>query len=212
MKRPACLVVAVLAVQAMLTGVYWLVEHGRVPERAEHRSLGTEPPQRVDLAVPQLDVRKRDGSRVDLRAPLRPTLVHFWATWCPPCRAELPGLLALPDEHSVDVMAVALDDDWADVERFLDGLPMSGVLLGEASEAERVLGVRTLPVTFLVQPNGRISLRFDGARDWTDVAFLQALASRLPMRSSRRRTPRRSSRLRSAPAGGTYAPRPRPGG
>lgn len=174
MKRSVRLVVALVAVQAALIGVYWIVEHQRTPEGSEDATLGVAPPQRVDLAMTPLALLKRNGDRVDFRTPDRPTLVHFWATWCPPCRAELPGLLVLPNEHPVGVMAVALDDDWAEVDGFLDGLPTSDVFLGDAGEVERALGVRTLPVTFLVQPSGRISFRFDGARDWTDTGFVEA--------------------------------------
>ncbi|WP_428261514.1 TlpA family protein disulfide reductase [Haliangium sp.] len=126
------------------------------------------------MAMPALTVRRRDGGAVALAPFARPTLVHVWATWCPPCRAELPGLLALPSEHAVDVVAIALDDRWGDVDRFLDDLDASSVVLGSSEEVERVLGVRSLPVTFFVQADGRISLRFDGARDWTDEAFVEA--------------------------------------
>src|SRR5690606_32761620 len=149
-------------------GVYWLVEQRRSPEQSEAAELGKGPPERVDMAMPDLAVRRPDGSRGHFRAPERPTLVHFWATWCPPCRAELPGLLALPGEHPVEVVAIALDDDWADVERMLDRRSLSRVVLADSGEVDRALGIRTLPVTLLVLPSGRVRLRFDGARDWTD--------------------------------------------
>jgi thiol-disulfide isomerase/thioredoxin len=173
MKRHLRLVIALIATQAAVFGVYWLVEQQRTPERSEGTTLGTAPPERVDAPMTPLALRRPDGSRMDFRRPERLTLLHFWATWCPPCRAELPGLLGLPKEHPVDVMAVALDKDWAEVEGFLDGLKGSSVLLGEAADAERTLGVRSLPVSFLVRPNGRIAFRFDGARDWTDTVFLK---------------------------------------
>ncbi len=120
--------------------------------------------------MPALSLTARDGTSAGLPTTQRRTLVHFWATWCPPCRFELPGLLALSDDGRVDVVAIALDDDWADVDRFLDRRAGANVFLGNASEARSALGVHTLPVTFVVE-SGQIRLRFDGARDWSDSTF-----------------------------------------
>jgi thiol-disulfide isomerase/thioredoxin len=172
MSRPVRVVSAIVAIQAALIGIYWLVEHRRSPDAATRSELSTAPPEQVDGSMRPLSLTRRDGSRLELRAPDRLTLVHFWATWCPPCRAELPALLALPDEHSLDVVAVALDEEWSTVERFLDGRPLLSVYLGDSRKIQAVLGARSLPVTYLVQPGGRLQLRFDGARDWADRAFL----------------------------------------
>lgn len=173
MSRSARWVLTLIAVQAVLLGVYWVVEHQRVGVPSAARGLGTEPPQRVEMSMPPLTLGRRDGSTAPMSPLARPTLVHVWATWCPPCRAELPALLALPKERTVDVVAIALDKDWADVERFLDGQTGSHVFLGNGAEVERALGVRSLPVTFLLTPGeSRVALRFDGARDWANESFV----------------------------------------
>ncbi len=172
MSRQGRVVLAIVALQAALIGTYWLVERLRSPAGAVRSELSTAPPERVEGSMPPLSLRRRDGSRLELRAPDRPTLVHLWATWCPPCRAELPALLALPDEHPLDVVAVALDEEWSAVERLVDRRRLSSVYLGDPLEIQAVLGARSLPVTYLLQPGGRLHLRFDGARDWTDSAFL----------------------------------------
>lgn len=172
MSQTARWVLGIAILQAALLGTYWLVEHQRTEKTDE--SLGIEPPQRVDMPMPSLTVIRRDGSRGDLQTGGRRTLVHLWATWCPPCRAELPGLLDLPARHDVAVVAVALDPSWDDVARFLGDMGSSRVVLATGEDVERAFGVRTLPVTFLVEPNGRIVRRFDGARDWADESFVQA--------------------------------------
>ena len=174
MRRSARWALTLIAVQGALLGTYWVVERHRAGEPNATQALGTEPPQRVEVSMPQLTLRRRDGSTVRMSPPARPTLVHVWATWCPPCRAELPALLALPTEREVDVVAIALDQDWAAVERFTDGEAMSRVFLGDAAQVERALGVRGLPVTFLLMPGeSRIALRFDGARDWANESFVE---------------------------------------
>jgi len=171
MSRTARWVLAIALLQAALVGVYWLVEHQRAPKVDE--PLGTEPPQRVDRLMRSLAVVHRDGSGGELPSSGRRTLVHVWATWCPPCRAELPGLLAVPSQHDVDVVAIALDGSWDEVETFLGEMGTSSVVLAASEDVERVLGVRTLPVTFLVEADGRVALRFHGARDWTDEDFVR---------------------------------------
>lgn len=183
MNRTGRLVAAVLAAQATLVGVYWLVESGRVSNGVAEGELSTASPSRLeDQVVPPMSLRTRDGNQFILREVERPTLVHFWATWCPPCRVELPTLLALPEDHPVDVVAVALDKDWADVDRFLAHLDRASpsVFLGNAAEIGRELGVRTLPVTFLVgRGTSGLLLRFDGARDWSDRRFVDRWLERV---------------------------------
>ena len=172
MNRSARILVAVVAAQAALIGAWWGVEQSRSPHALVAPELSTAQPQLMAGHVRRLSIRTRDGGDFDLGTLSRPTLLHFWATWCPPCRAELPGLLALPDSHQVGVLAVALDKRWADIDRFFDGRVPAAVLLADAAEIERVFSIRTLPVTFLVKPGGELRLRFDGARDWTDRAFV----------------------------------------
>lgn len=174
MSRSARWVLTAMVVQAVLLVAYWVVEHQRVRAPSAARALRTEPPQRVEMLMPPLILGRRDGSIATMSPPARPTLVHIWATWCPPCRAELPALLALPNGRAVDVVAIALDKDWATVERFLDDQAGSHVFLGDGAQVERALGVRSLPVTFLLMPGeSRAALRFDGARDWANEGFVQ---------------------------------------
>jgi len=173
-KRHARVLVAIVAVQSLLMGLYWLVERDREAIPRAQTPLGIGPPRRVDIAWPRLSLRTRNGKVVELAPSSRPTLIHFWATWCPPCGAELPGLLALPRKFPVNVVTVALDEEAADVDRFLGPHPEATVLLGDPREVESMLGVTTLPVTFLSRVEGRLALRFDGARDWTDEAFCEA--------------------------------------
>ena len=178
MIRVGRVMVVIVAIQAASIAIFWLVEQRRSAGRGSERELRTEPPQSVDGALQPLSLKTWDGRRFELREFERPTLVHFWATWCPPCRAELPGLLALSEEHPVEVVAVALDERWTAVARFLGGRPPSSVYLGESVAIESALGVHSLPVTYLVEPGGSLLLRFDGARDWTNRAFLSSWMSR----------------------------------
>jgi len=156
-------VVAVLGVQIALLLLYQRVEHGRVakevPVALEARS---EP-------GPDLVVERADGSRLTLGARSdRYQLVHFWATWCPPCVKEIPSLgrLAGRDPSRLRVWAVSEDRGWADVEQFFEGSIPGHVVRDPEGGAARAYSVRQLPDTYLVDPGGQVVRRFASRQEW----------------------------------------------
>jgi len=117
------------------------------------------------------------GSRL---APV--TLVHFWATWCPPCIEETPALDRLVRDLGGDrnfaVLRVAVADSSSRVESFL-GAGAPGVLYDPQWEVAHRYGTDQLPETYLVV-GGRIVEKFIGEVDWDDPAVRQKIAARLP--------------------------------
>jgi len=113
----------------------------------------------------------------DRPAPLPdgPYVLHIWATWCPPCRVELPGLLDFAARASIPVLAVATDPDWQTIRGFT-GDPLSPALRRTDGRAlaDR-LDVGELPVTFVVGRHG-MRARIDGAREWHDPALREAVS------------------------------------
>jgi thiol-disulfide isomerase/thioredoxin len=169
----AIAVIAALQVAAVL--VYLRVE--------QRRHAHSEPSfayERVITApeLPDVSLLHSDGSTLrasSLRG--RPLLLHFWATWCVPCRAELPGLLQLArQERALRVVAISLDDDWPLVRSFFPG----GIPLEVARDPTRALikafEVSALPDTYLIASNGLPALRFGGARRWQSAAARTVLA------------------------------------
>jgi thiol-disulfide isomerase/thioredoxin len=137
-------------------------------------------PETIKAPLPELAVRYVDGSSSNITDRReRPLLLHFWATWCPPCRTELPGLLDLADDSGVEVLLVALDDDWEPVRRFLGRPVPAYVALADGNEVERRFGVHELPESFVVDRAGNMTLRFRGARDWTNAATLELLPAEM---------------------------------
>jgi len=140
-------------------------------------------------AASDLELERADGSFLrlsDLRG--RWVLLHFWATWCPPCREELPALLdlgrQLGEEDGLVLLAVAVKEPWDAVRHFFDGTPPSEIVRDRAGDGHTGYGVSTLPDTYLVSPEGRIELRFAGARDWRSTAA-RALLQKEMSRSAR---------------------------
>lgn len=125
---------------------------------------------RLDEPAPPLD-----------GVPQGPALVVLWATWCPPCVEELPGLRALARDPPAGLAVVTFgeDEDEGAVRAFFGGAPPPE--LGYRADAERraasALGVDTLPAAFLVV-DGRLLARFAGPRDWSSRG-MRGLLSRL---------------------------------
>ena len=88
----------------------------------------------------------------------RVVLLNFWATWCDPCRAEMPELQRLTDDlqgQPFVLWAVNVQEDQASIEQFQHELGLRfPIVLDEDGEATRTFGVRALPATFLVDPQG----------------------------------------------------------
>ena len=135
----------------------------------------------VDPLPLGLDARlsARDGRERRLKEFLgAPLLVHFWATWCAPCRTELPQLLNLASPRT---LLISVDETWPVVEHFLERDVPAQVLLDVAGEARRVFAIDTLPDTYLLDAHGIPLARFHGARAWKSDGAARTL-ERLIMR------------------------------
>ena len=99
----------------------------------------------------------------------KPVLLHFWASWCPPCRKEMPALVKWIGEHpEVNVVVLSLDRARQGAQEFFAEhnikIPLN---MGNMAGASR-LGVRGLPSTFVVDAKGDIVKRYTGDIHWSD--------------------------------------------
>jgi thiol-disulfide isomerase/thioredoxin len=169
-RRTLIVIAAIAALQALAVIAYLQIERGRQErERAAFvfERVGSAP------SLPDIALLRADGTSLrasELRG--RPVLLHFWATWCAPCRAELPSLLELArDEPELRVIALSLDGDWPVVREFFSGAVPPEVLRDPTGSLVGAYGVSALPDSYLIARDGRALLRFAGARAWdADVA------------------------------------------
>lgn len=120
-------------------------------------------------AVPQVTLETMRGDTIALaERPGEILLVNFWATWCAPCREEIPDLVALQEEfgpEGLTVIGVSFDRQGAEVVKpFLSEYAVNYpiVLDPEATLDQPFGGIYGLPMTFVVGPEGRIRYRVLG--------------------------------------------------
>lgn len=183
-RRIAIGVAALVAIQAAAIGLYLGVEReGDSEARFRVERL------RAGAPAPDIAIERPGGRRVQL-AELggRVVLVHFWATWCPPCVDELPGLLATAREiGGLELVAISLDDDWAAVRDFFDGqVPAEIALAVDRDLTNERYDLVSLPDSYLTH-DGRLVFRYGGARDWRSDAARRHLSRTLAELAARPR-------------------------
>jgi thiol-disulfide isomerase/thioredoxin len=130
--------------------------------------------------VPDFTVTDLDGRRIrssDLRGKV--VIVNFWATWCPPCRAEIPDLNELQDKYRDQLVVLGISEDEAPVEivkRFMADYRVNYTVAMTSPELRKVFrGVVALPTTFVIDREGRLVQRHTGLLDPADTELATAV-------------------------------------
>lgn len=140
------------------------------------------------LFIPDKEVMVKEGTLKSLPALLKGewALVNLWATWCAPCIAELPSLLALQKKFpDLNIIALSFDNN-KEIEflnNFMKKHKVEGLTLAydKNLHIRREIETRGLPTTLLVSPNGQVLLILEGHIDWAapeSVLFFENLIGR----------------------------------
>jgi len=110
-----------------------------------------------------------NGNKIDLANYVGKKLiiVNFWATWCPPCRFELPGLIKLQNiyKDKIQIIGVSLDRSLRDIKNFKENKPNYPIIWDSDNEIAYLYGgIASIPTTFIINKDGKIVERLIGAR------------------------------------------------
>jgi len=109
-------------------------------------------------------------------------LINFWATWCAPCRSEMPELQQLSNSLDKDrfiVIGVSVDEDKNLMKEFLlqKNIKFTNVQDINQQLSQKLLSINSFPETFIISPQGIIIRRITGVRDWNSKSINLLLES-----------------------------------
>ena len=174
-------VFAALAVAMLVFFVQGLL-HGATVHKSACFALS---PVKLTGKAPPFELKDLEGktrSLASLKGKL--VLLHFWATWCPPCIEELPSLYRMQSELTdprFELLTVSTDDSSKIVTDFFkkNKVPALPLLMDSSKQVPKAYGTDKFPETYLIGPDGELRYRFVNKRDWSSPAALACIRSQL---------------------------------
>lgn len=121
--------------------------------------------------APDFQLETMEGEQMklsDLRG--QRVMVNFWATWCPPCRAEVPDLQKFYENKDIEILAINLtgtENSRSDVEEFASEFGMTfPILMDENTEVANQYQIQPIPSSFMIDSDGRIQFKALGAMNY----------------------------------------------
>jgi peroxiredoxin len=133
---------------------------------------------------PDWTLKTPDGQTLTLRQLKgKVVFLNFWATWCPPCRAEMPSMEMLYQrlrKDGLEFIAVDIMESAADVKKFITDYKLTFPVALDANGAvSNDYGIQAIPATFIIDRDGKIILTAVGGRNWDSPATIAAFEALL---------------------------------
>jgi len=161
-SRGKVLIGAVLAV-TLVSGLYLVNRYWIAPALRTQAMSGGDHPDAPPISLTDIGGKKLDLA--DYKGKV--VVLDFWATWCEPCRFEIPGLVEMQDKYAkqgFSVIGISMDDEPGPVVEFYKQFKMNyPVAVGNPRVGELYGGIFGLPTTFLIGRDGRIYAKHTGA-------------------------------------------------
>jgi peroxiredoxin len=173
-----------IVVLALLTVV--LIWRARVLEVSLQRE--SEGPALVNKAAPDFTAQTLDGRTVSLAdfRGQKNVVLSFWASWCGPCRMEMPGLIRFYQKHhstesDFEILAVTIDEDTKSAEEFATAEKLNfPVLLDSRRRVADAYGVDGIPTMFVIDKTGKVVYGHEGFDMAMEFALARELGIQVP--------------------------------
>jgi thiol-disulfide isomerase/thioredoxin len=129
--------------------------------------------------APNFTLQSQDGKTIELKKLAgKAVVVNFWATWCGPCRAEIPGMMKVYEKYrakGLEIIGISLDrGGWDDVKPYLAKNKISyPIVVAGQDLADAYGGIQGIPTTFFIDKKGNIVSKHVGSL--TEEAFEKAV-------------------------------------
>ncbi|MDQ0229930.1 redoxin domain-containing protein [Metabacillus malikii] len=127
-------------------------------------------------AAPNIELKTLDGKEMSLETLKgKKVLLNFWATWCPPCRAEMPDMQKLQDNFGEEVVVAAVNFTSSEpnkdsVKKFVDELALTiPILMDEKGKVNSQYEVLQYPTSYILDENGIITEKYVGALSYEQM-------------------------------------------
>jgi len=137
------------------------------PAQAQESLTPMQPPK----PAPVFKLPDMDGEVFSLQQYRgKPVIINFWATWCPPCREELPSMnrawQKIKDDN-IAMIAINVGEDEDTIFSFMGDYPIDfQMLMDQDGNTIKQWPIKGLPTTFVIDPQGRMAYRAIGGREW----------------------------------------------
>jgi peroxiredoxin len=185
--RPRLSVAAILGVVVLAVVTVLLTWRASLLETRLHRE--SEQPELVDKPAPEFSAFTLDGRTVSLAdfRGQKKVVVAFWASWCGPCRLEMPALIQFyknnhSDASDFEILAVSIDEDTKEAANFAAAMRLNfPVLVDPSQKVANAYGVEGIPTMFIIDKAGKVAYGHAGY----DAAMEYQLAHELGIKENK---------------------------
>lgn len=124
-------------------------------------------PKNARIQSPELKINTINAGEISLKEYKgKIVILDFWATWCPPCRMEIPAFIDIKKTYSdslVEIIGIALERNQGKVQNFIEKIGINyPVAMGSRELVSKFGNIQAIPTTFVIDPDGYICQRYVG--------------------------------------------------